>query len=821
VERYICIHGHFYQPPRENPWLEAIEIQDSAHPYHDWNERVTAECYAPNAASRILDGEGRILQIVSNYEGISFDFGPTLLSWLEEAAPETYWAVIEADKVSAGRRSGHGNALAQVYNHLIMPLADRKDKRTQIIWGIRDFVHRFGRAPEGMWLAETAVDLETLSLLAEQGIQFTILAPRQAARTRRIGTGKWRDVTGGRIDPSRPYLCRLASGRKIVLFFYDGPISRAVAFEMLLEQGENFAERLSTGFSETRDWPQLLHIATDGETYGHHHKFGDMALAFALNHIESTGLARLTNYGEYLALHPPTHEVEVLENSSWSCVHGVERWRSDCGCNSGSRLGWHQGWRGPLRESLDWLRDQLSTLFEQRAGELLRDPWSARDHYIGVMLDRSDESVSRFIETHAARGLSSEDRTTVLKLMEIQRHALLMYTSCGWFFDELSGLETVQILRYAGRALQLGDTVLGAKLEGLFLQSLSRARSNIPAYGDGAGLYNRLVRPAMVDLIKVGAHFAISSHFHEYGETSRIFRYRIRREDYEEHRAGRVRLSLGRIQVASEITAEAELVSFGVLHLGDHDINGGVRAFLGAEAYGTMKEEICGAFHMGAFAEIVRLMDKHFGTHNYSLKDLFRDAQRQILASLLVATSEGLYNAYRKIFEDCKGFMRFLQELGTPILRGFATAAELTLNHDLTKTIAEDGSADDVRKIYDEMMRWGVAVDTVDIEFTIRRRLEAEMKRLVVHPADLAAMSSVEKLLCIVNSLDIKMNLWQVQNLYYRLARRTLARGTPVTEAGNVLPSEWLARLNTLGENLSFNVRASIEQAAKEVAEQS
>jgi alpha-amylase/alpha-mannosidase (GH57 family) len=395
MERYICIHGHFYQPPRENPWLEAIELEDSAYPYHDWNERITAECYATNARSRILDKKDRIVQMVNNYSKISFNFGPTLLAWLEEKSPDVYSAILEADQESRKSFSGHGSALAQAYNHMILPLANRRDKYTQILWGIRDFEHRFKRKPEGMWLPETAVDLETLDILAHHEIRFTILAPHQARRVCSIGSGKWSDVGGGKIDPTAAYELDLPSGRTIALFFYDGPVSRAVAFEGLLKSGESFAQRLSGGFSEKRTWPQMVHIATDGETYGHHHRFGDMALAFALYHIESKNIARLTNYGEFLEKHPPTHEVEIFENTSWSCAHGIERWRSDCGCSSGSNPDSHQAWRGPLRGALDWLRDSLAPKYEEMARQFLKDPWKARDEYIHIILDRSPEKLER------------------------------------------------------------------------------------------------------------------------------------------------------------------------------------------------------------------------------------------------------------------------------------------------------------------------------------------------------------------------------------------------------------------------------------------
>ncbi len=300
MDRYICIHGHFYQPPRENPWLEAIELQDSAAPYHDWNERITAECYAPNSVSRIVDAENCIVKLVNNYAKISFNFGPTLLSWLEAKSSDVYAAILQADKESQKRFSGHGSAMAQIYNHVIMPLANSRDRATQIAWGIGDFEKRFKRAPEGMWLPETAVDLETLELLADHGIRFTVLAPHQAARMRPIGDPAWHDLNGISIDTTRAYLQRLPSGQSIALFFYHGPIARAVAFEGLLSHGDRFIERLTGAFSAESQRPQLVHIATDGESYGHHHRFGDMALAYVLDRIESGQLARLTNYGEVL-----------------------------------------------------------------------------------------------------------------------------------------------------------------------------------------------------------------------------------------------------------------------------------------------------------------------------------------------------------------------------------------------------------------------------------------------------------------------------------------------------------------------------------------
>ncbi len=499
-ERYLCIHGHFYQPPRENPWLETIELQDSAYPFHDWNERITAECYAPNAAARTLDGDGRIVQISSNYSRISFNFGPTLLKWMAARAPEVYEAVLEADRTSALRFGGHGSALSQPYGHIIMPLANGRDRYTLALWGIRDFEYRFGRRPEGMWLPETAVDLATLELLAQLGIRFTILAPHQAARVRRIGESVWEDAADSRIDPTRAYLFRLPSGRTINLFFYNSPVSRAVAFEDLLKSGEELADRLLNAFSE-ENHSQLVHIATDGETYGHHHRFGEMGLAYALERIETSGLARLTNYGEFLEKQPPEHEVDIIENTSWSCAQGVERWRSDCGCNSGAHPDWDQSWRGPLRDALDWLRDEAAPLFEEQGAELLHDPWAARDDYINVVLHRRGNE-DAFFQRHAVRTLDKEATVTALQLLELQRHAMLMYTSCGWFFDELSGIETVQVLQYAGRVIQLARELFRRDLEPPFLDLLEPAKSNLPENSNGRVVYEKFVQPAVVDLQK-------------------------------------------------------------------------------------------------------------------------------------------------------------------------------------------------------------------------------------------------------------------------------------------------------------------------------
>jgi alpha-amylase/alpha-mannosidase (GH57 family) len=817
MERFICIHGHFYQPPRENPWLEFVEVQDSAFPYHDWNERIMAECYAPNSASRLLDGSGCITEIVSNYEKISFNFGATLLLWMENSVPGLYAAIQNADARSVELRSGHGNAMAQIYNHMIMPLASSRDKRTQVRWGIADFEYRFKRLPEGMWLSETAVDLETLDLLAEYGIKYTLLAPRQADKIKKIGTEKWTDVSGGRIDPTRPYLCKLPSGRQIVLFFYDGPISQAVAFEKLLGSGEHFANRLKSGFSDLRTWKQLLHIATDGESYGHHHKFGDMALAYALNYIEDKGIAKLTNYGEFLAENPPEYEVQIYENSSWSCIHGVERWRSNCGCNSGGYPSWNQEWRKPLRAALDWLRDAITSLFEAKAKDYLADPWDARDDYIRVVLKRSEDTIQAFLARHARRELTQEEKTKVLEMMEMQRHAMLMYTSCGWFFDELSGIETVQVIFYAGRAVQLAEKLFGMELQKSFEERLSRAKSNIPAQRDGAHIYERLVKPTMVDLKKVAAHFAISSFISEYGETANIFSYKVRKEDYHGLQAGDARLNVGKIKITSSITLDSADFSFSALHLGGHIFNAGVRNFR-EEIYGPMKNEIIATFQKGDIAEMIRYMDRQFGMSTYSLMDLFRDEQRKILNIAFAVTSEDFEHAYRHLYEDHRTLMSFMKDAGMPIPRGFLAAVEFTLVADMkTLFLQEKIDGEKIKRVIDESKRWNIPIDS-GLEFMVRRKGEEMIVKIRENPQDNAWLANFLFYLELLRSLPVDLNYWLMQNVYFEIAVEDYKDVQDHAALGSDPSKTWIDSFTKVGELLSFNMQAILRQLEEKKA---
>jgi alpha-amylase/alpha-mannosidase (GH57 family) len=491
----LIIHGHFYQPPRENPWTGKIDREFGAHPYHDWNERIHDECYGPNTFAHIIGSNNTVDSTVNNYARISFNFGPTLLSWLEAHHPKTYQRILEADRQSARERGGHGNAIAQAYGHAILPLCNQRDRLTQVWWGVADFRHRFGREPEALWLSETACNDETLGVLIDQGLRYVILAPDQA-QCYRAAAGEWQVVSDGQIDTTRPYryLHRDGSGRSLAVFFYHGRLARAIAFERALASSRTLVEMFHGAGGP------MVNVATDGETYGHHFEFGDLGLAHALEVEGPEQGFWLTNYGQFLDHHPPEVDIEIKkgpdgEGTSWSCAHGVGRWIRDCGCHTGGEAGWNQSWRGPLRAALDFLRDEAARQFENLGSDLFADAWAARNDYIEVILDQG-RSREAFLGRQAKRPLAATDQARALTLLELQRHALLMYTSCGWFFSEISGLETVQIMKYAARVIELLTELGLPSPRARFLERLAEALSNIAANGTGADVYLRYAEPA-------------------------------------------------------------------------------------------------------------------------------------------------------------------------------------------------------------------------------------------------------------------------------------------------------------------------------------
>ncbi len=801
MTRYLCIHGHFYQPPRENPWLEAIEQQDSAYPFHDWNERIAAECYRPNGAARILDEDRRISRIVNNYTHTSFNFGPTLLSWLERCDAETYRTILAADASSRERFSGHGAALAQAYNHIILPLANRRDKRTQVRWGIADFVHRFGRPPEGLWLPETAVDLESLEELAEAGIAFTILAPHQASQVRKIGASDWLKIEGAAVDTKQPYRCNLPSGRSIALFFYDGVIANEVAFRNLLEDGEAFATRLTGGFTENGG-PALVHVATDGETYGHHHRFGEMALAYALDKIESRGQARLTIYAEFLEKFPPTHEVEIREDTSWSCAHGVDRWRADCGCHSGGQAGWTQAWRGPLREALDWLRDTLEPLFETHLAPLCPDPWGARNAYIQVILDRTPERIRAFMREQAGRDLVPEEAIKTLRLLELQRHALLMYTSCGWFFDEVSGIETTQILAYAGRAIQLAEEVCDVSLEEAFRSRLEGAKSNLSRWGNASRVYVEKVQRSRIYLDRVAAHHAIvasldpvcpdeNSHRHDIGcyaaEDCKIDRFP----------SGRMQLTVGHARIRSKITWNEQEFSFAVLNFGGHNITAGVGPYQHREDFTGLRQALREDFEKSDLPAVIRQMDRHFGSRTYNLWHLFKDEQRRVVQQLMAQTLAEIEESFGSIYANHFPLMRFLNEIGVPIPKPLAIPVELVLIGQV-RHLLETGQSrpNQLQSLAAEIEKLDITLDEPMLGLAAGRQLVKQMEKLARTPQNLALMLTVIETLEVLKNLPIHPDLWRAQNLYWKIHRE---------ESGQP-EGEWRDAFQRLGDCLQMRI---------------
>jgi alpha-amylase/alpha-mannosidase (GH57 family) len=771
MECFACIHCHFYQPPRENPWLETVESQDSASPYHDWNERIARECYLPNGASRILDSERRIAKIVNNYSRISFNFGPTLLSWMEERAPEGYRRILEGDRESQKVFSGHGAALAQAYNHIILPLANARDKRTQIVWGLNDFRHRFARDPEGIWLPETAVDTETLEILAAEGIKFTILAPRQAGQLRIDQDSRWIDLDYG-ADSRHPYACRLPSGRTIGLFFYDGALATAVAFEKLLFSGENFARRLLSHFDPEGDSTQLMHVATDGETYGHHHPHGDMALAFALQYIQENKLARLTNYGEYFALHPPTQEIRIKEKTSWSCAHGVGRWERNCGCNAGGGPGWNQQWRGPLREAFDWLRDDLIADYERSASLLLKDPWSARDDYIHAVFDRSVSSVANFLSRHSLRRLSTIEEVRALRLLELQRHLMLMYTSCGWFFDEPTGTETVQVLQYAARAVQLGQQLFGRDCEQEFLKRLEPVRSNIPEFGNGRHIYERFVRPAMLDLPGVAAHYAISSFFDGYEQSDSIYSYEAHLRDVSTFQNNGAKLAAGVVEIMSRITHAQLDFNFAVLHAGGHSLRAGV-----SEAHenfvGLMREAHKRLSESGV-NDCLRALDHCFGEDTYSLKSLFRDERKRIVTQIVDCTLADIDKLYGDVYENNVSLIEFLLDLAMPLPPILRVSSEFVLNNEIRRSLSsEKVDCERLQRLIKSATQKGIALDG-SVNMALRERLDRTMNRWSIDPFEVQTLSELEVLIPLVRAVSVEADLWQAQNTYYEVMRASV-----------------------------------------------
>ena len=858
---YITIHGHFYQPPRENPYLDAIERQPSASPFHDWNERIHHECYRPNAFARILNDQGDVVGIVNNYEFLSFNIGPTLMNWLERHDIETYQRLLDADRKSCARLNGHGNAIAQAYNHIILPLANDRDKLTQIRWGKADFHSRFGRDPEGMWLAETAVDYATLEALVSEGIKFIVLAPSQAQRCRPLATDdqpvQWLEVGGAQIDPTRPYRCFLGAGEGhptphtvrlsahdeaphptpfIDIFFYDGPISRDIGFDSALSSSHHLAGLLGQAVRGDQRPSQLISVATDGETFGHHKGGTEKCLAYAFACEFPDRGWTVTNFAHYLSLHTPTWEVELKPVTAWSCSHGVDRWQEDCGCGGGGV--WNQQWRRPLRDALDWLRDQLVKVYEETGAKLFRDPWLARDEYIQVVRDRNLTNLGLFLAQHQTHKLTASERVDALHLLEMQRHTLLMYTSCGWFFEELSRPEGVQILRYAARALELAGEVAGIQLEKAFVRRLALAPSNVDCFKHGAEVYRQLVKTAQISMEQVAAHYAISSLFTSYSKEHQIYCYTANQLDYQLQRMGSLTLAIGQLQLTSDITCESVHLVFAVVHLGGWDFHCCIQPFSGRRDYAAMKEQLFESIKQASAAQTILAMNALFGKQSHNLQSLFAEERHRIMHLLTQETLTRLDQLYTQVYRDNYGVLMAFHRDELAVPRELQVAAEIALSHRVLLTLRalEQESSDrsattaavnrllELESIATEAAHLHCHLNLPEARQTMERLVQRSLWQILYHfdPATShAELQRLERLLTLGQQLQLHLSLAQAQELYAQRLQHWIIPECVrwLTNAGQsapdrvvTLPLADLRSLLQLGQTLAIDVSDWLNQ---------
>ena len=773
----LTIHGHFYQPPRENPWTEMVEPEPSAAPFHDWNERIYQECYRANDNARIVRSDGVVEALVSNYQYLSFNMGPTLLSWMQTKHPFGYRRILAADAESVALR-GFGNAIAQGYNHSILTLCNPRDRRTQILWGLMDFKSRFGRDAASLWLAETACNDAVLGELIEQKLKYILLAPRQAQRVRPLGAGDdaWRDVGNSNIDPGYAYryFHKDGSGRHIDLFFYDGPIAQAIAFENALHDSHTFIslfQRAQGG--EDR----LIHVATDGESYGHHTKFGDRALAYALGREAKQQGFEVTNYEAYLQAHPPTMEVEVKlgpngEGSSWSCVHGAGRWSRDCGCETGGQAGWNQAWRAPLREALDILRDALAAEFEREAGKLLKDPWAARDAFISIVLDPTEAPKAHFFSDHALRSLDAEEQMRALSLLDLQRQCMLMYTSCGWFFNDLAGIETVQILKYACRALDYAAELGLSAPRQAFLMKLAEAHSNRAEHGDGAKIFHREVEPLRVGVERLAAHLGLTSLVDGQSEGT-LGGWSYTQKNFERLHLGTLRLASGQVELQSRITGRRFNASFLSLHFGGVDFYCAVKPFEDADTHKAQVALVESAFLRGLVPGILASVRQDFGGVEYGLEQVLPDGRERLAREAFRDLIEDLSEETAKIYQDNKHRLDLFQAAGYPLPAELRNAAEFTLSRQFEAEIRAQRESRDpgayarAAELAREAAELGYHLDTTESQ----RHFGAMATRAVegaLSSPDSSRLDAAIDLLKLTRDLGIKADLQNAQEIACR-----------------------------------------------------
>jgi alpha-amylase/alpha-mannosidase (GH57 family) len=756
----LAVHGHFYQPPRENPWTEVVAAEPSAAPRHDWNERITEESYRPNGWARIVDERGRVVALVNNYAHLSFNVGPTLLSWLDEHAPDVLARMVDGDRQGGG-------GVAQAYNHMILPLANERDVRTQVRWGLADFRHRFGRDADGIWLPETAVDDAVLRVLAEEGLRFTILAPTQAARVRPLPTGllgheePWTDVGDGGVDTRRGY--RWCDPHdpdvQVDLVFYDGALSHDLAFGL----GSLTAEALAARAREVAGDGGLVCIATDGETFGHHHTYAERTLAYALPVAAARAGLDVSTVGAWLRDHPPMWQADV-KRSAWSCAHGVGRWSTDCGCSTGGALGADQRWREPLRHALDLLRDAGAEVFERRGGKVLHDPWAARDAYVDVLLGA--RPVDDFAHEHVCG-----DLVEALTLLEQQRHALLMYTSCAWFFWDLAGLETVQCLRYAARAMDLLAEVGEVPPVDAFLEVLGRAESNQPGEGNGRDVWHRHVEPARVTPERVAAHLAMADVLEGERPTGPVAIWDVVEADHRRIERGPITACTGVLTLLHRRTQRVTRHAYAAAHLGGLEVSAAVRPAQPERDADDVRSVIEAVDRGERITGVLRLVADRFGPAEFGLESTMPDAAEQIVASAAQSVADRFGAAFIRLSEDHRAVFGSLVAAGYPLPQELRVPAELALDRRLEAEIeAQHGSWDPEAyraavAIAGEAAEHGLTVTAPRARAALQRTFEDAVSRVVDGDAD--AVEAALALLHLGWTIGVGINVDRAQEAVY------------------------------------------------------
>jgi hypothetical protein len=762
MSRHLAIHGHFYQPPRENPWTETVAVEPSAAPFNDWNERITAECYRPNAHARIVDDHGLVVAIVNNYTLLGFDLAPTLAAWLERNDPHTYGHILEADAAA-------GTAIAHPFHHVILPLADPRDRRTEIRWGLADFRHRFGRPAEGMWLPECAVDDETLAILAEEGVRFTILSPYQV-----VG-----GVPGG--TPAR--FVHPDGEAEVALLLFDPSLSHDIAFGPGALPPQVLATRALEG-----PGPLTL-LATDGETFGHHHHFAERAVAYALG-VEAPRRRLGTGSLAAVLTHADPGPAVTVHPSAWSCAHGLGRWSDDCGCSTGGRPGSDQRWRRHLRAALDLLRDHCHTVFETRGSAVLRDPWAARDAYVHVLLDPT--RLGSFLATHLLDGASQEEALT---LLEAERHALSMYTSCGWFFHDLAGIETLQVLRYAARCIDLLEEVDGEPPLAEMLEVLERARSNDPAQGNGRSVWERHVVTSRVTPARVAAHLALLDLLERRGPGVVVGGYEVVGDGHRYDDRGGLALTSGTVTLLHRRTRRVHRFVVGALRLGGGlDVVGWCRPAGGAAADEAALSRLREDFAAGApLTTLLARMAAELGPHEFGVADALPGESP---GGLLQSAAEGLADRFGGAVERLLGDNRQVftalaasrhplpLEVRLPVQLALARRLEadlVSLSHRLDHATLRAAET-----LMEEAAEVGIVLDASRVLHAAEDALSELARRAAIEHDDDAAVLGTE-LVRTLHHFGIHPPVQTPQEHVYRVLLGTGATTGPLANFGRAL----------------------------------